>query len=237
MSDKKNNIPNVLGDKLALGLARSSFREHEESKPKPLAIKDFEGKKSLSSRFDVFVKDHVKHCGEGLVRLIRTNKGKKEEVETISAFFGGQKPCILFNREILHARGMIREGGSVTKLSKTLPVLINEHAIQRCIQSLHSTDLGVLSKELFMHYEAVLNLPLNKQKIYTMTESGMCIWSVCGRSHIVQAVSEKLIDDNLLKYIGDDELFYVCRTYIGADYLDGHNSVRRQRWAKRLNYQ
>ena len=243
MKPPKKALPNVLGEKLALGLARTAIRQLYDDQPKELTFEQFKRKRSLSARFNVFVNHHLAQCGEGLVSISKKNSGKREEVETISAFFSGAKPVILFNQQILQAIGMVSPEKKITKSAKILPTIIQEHAVQRCIQSLHSTSLSLIAKEFYSHYKQASGHSSSDQKVYSMTESGMCIWLVRNKSEISEALLNiDYLDDkkkqiNYGGYLNDGEYFYICKTYIGGDVLDRENAIRRQRWREGLSFQ
>ena len=208
---KKAEPPCVLGDSLARGLTNKIARDFTKAFSADNFVPSLMvGRRTRLSVLNHTVSEYARQSGPGLMKRIESGEGKKKVITLITAALaeGG-------HMTFEHLTFSAKTPTAAPEQSYYPDAIILNHAIQRAVQNLKTTDLKTLGLEFYAHAKQTVGVNIGHEAYYTMTNKGLAIWS---------------------QYSEDDDSL-VCRTFIGADVLDGKNAIRRQRWLDGLDYQ
>jgi hypothetical protein len=221
---KKNvELPPVLGDSLAAGLARASgkekfnqFQSRADNDPMP-----FSGKKSRSSIFRWHVKHVERLFGEGWIKSKISGEGKNQKAH-IYGVVPGENGAMCFSEVCIKARHVMSFESHMKNRAFASP-----HAVQRLIQCFHTNELKVLGRLFHDHVEQVLQTSSSSSVLYTMTKHGLAVWA------------PQVYEDDAISSLGIEagESVWLCKTFIPTDSLGGQHAIRRQRWLEGLDFQ
>lgn len=231
MNMKKNNqLPSVLGETLAGGLARQSARSIWNNFNEIAATRYPQqfGKTGRNAKFNRLIDYFIELCGSGLIKKEIFGDGKKKIANLICAI-SEESAGILFYRLTITARNLEDYLENIM-----LSARISPHAVARGVQAFKSSELKLLGKEFYSHAKQALGSSSDKDHIYTMTNAGLCVWTIDAARYVER--SPPKINNGILEGTEGGKPI-VCKTFIPSDSLDGKNAIRRQRWMEGLDFQ
>jgi hypothetical protein len=218
---ERSDLPSVLGDSLARGLAAQTFRDghdHANHVCDMRSANAVSGKQTRNAAFMHAVKVFSELAGVGLLECKLSGDGKRRVARLHSATLL-ENGCMIFQEHIITARKPNELPESYTSAG-----FISAHGVQRCIQAL-GTEIKALGIELRNHCKKILETALNSNltEAKSFTKLGVGIW--CNSDHAPNG--------DPIPY---GARYWVMKTYIPASSLVGPHLKDWEQWKEgRIN--